>query len=109
MVLNIVEFLIFKRFISIEILITFYYMGAIILPVGLSIFTKYLIKKYELMSEPYSKGKSFLWALLNTKQKLKLIGLFVLFFIFAQLFWRMLFEFLIAFIQMRDALLQAAL
>ena len=103
------DFLIFKRFISIEILIAFYYMGAIILPIGLSIFTKYLIKKYELMNESYSKVKSFLWALLNTKQKIKLTGLFVLFFISAQLLWRMLFEFLIAFIQMRDALLQAAI
>lgn len=103
------DYLIFKRFISIETLITFYYLGAIILPVGLAMFAKYLIKKYELISEPSLKGKDVLWALLNKKQKIKLVGLFVLFFIFAQLLWRMLFEFLIAFIQMRDSLLQLTL
>ena len=103
------DYLIFKRFISIEALIIFYYIGAIILPVALSLFIRLLIKKYELINEPYLMGKEFLWKLLNNKQKVKLTGLFILFFIFAQLFWRMLFEFLIAFIQMRDALLQAAL
>lgn len=83
--------------------------AAIILPVGLSIFSRSLIKKYELINEPYLIGKEFLWKLLSNKQKVKLIGAFIIFFIFAQLFWRMLFEFLIAFMQMRDALLQAAL
>ena len=106
---NFMDYLIFKRFISIETLIVFYYIGAIILPVGLYIFSKSLIKKYELINESYLKGQDFLWELLNKKQKVKLIGLFILFFIFAQLFWRMLFEFLVAFIQMRDALLQVAL
>lgn len=103
------DYLIFKRFISIETLIIFYYLGAIIIPVGLAMFAKSLIKKYELINEPYLIGKELLWKLLNNKQKVKLAGLFVLFFIFAQLFWRMLFEFLIAFIQMRDSLLQLTL
>ena len=103
------DYLIFKRFISIETLIIFYYIGAIILPVGLSIFARSLIKKYELINKPYLTGEEFLWELLSNKQKVKLIGVFIIFFIFAQLFWRMLFEFLIAFMQMRDALLQAAL
>jgi Domain of unknown function (DUF4282) len=103
------DYLIFKRFISIETLIVFYYIGAIILPVGLYMFSKSLIKKYKLISESYLKGKDFLWELLNKKQKIKLIGLFILFFIFAQLLWRMLFEFLIAFMQMRDSLFQLTL
>lgn len=47
--------------------------------------------------------------LADEKQKVKLIGLFIPFFIFVQLLWRVLFEFLIAFMQMRDALLQATL
>jgi len=103
------DYLTFKRFISIETLIVFYYIGAIILPVGAYIFAKSLIKKYELISESCLQGKDFLWEFMSKKQKIKLTGLFVLFFIFSQLFWRMLFEFLIAFLQMRDALLQAAL
>ena len=103
------DFFVFKSFISIETLIVFYYIGAVALPIILSIYAKPLIKKYKIISELYLTGKDFLWESLNKKQKVKLTGLFILFFIFTQLFWRMLFEFLIAFIQMRDALLQAAL
>lgn len=103
------DFLIFRRFISVEALIVFYYIGAIILPIVVWVYAKLLMKKYNLISESYLKRKGFLWELLNRKQKAKLTGLFISIFIFVQLLWRILFEFLIAFIQMRDALLQAAL
>ena len=100
------EFIVFKSFISIEVLIIFYYIGAIILPIIVWVYSKPLIKKYQLFSESYFKGKDFLWRLLNKKQKVKLIGLFIPFFIFVQLLWRILFEFLIAFMQIHDALLK---
>ena len=46
-----------------------------------------------------------IWQSLNKKQQIKLVTLFIFCFLFMELFWRMLFEFLIAYMQIRDALL----
>ena len=101
------DFLTFKSFISTEVLIVFYYIGAIILPAGAWYFVTWLMQKYELVNIAYEKGKDTIWNSLNKKQKNKLIIFFVSSFIFMELFWRMLFEFLIAYMQIRDALLQS--
>lgn len=101
------DFLTFKSFISTEVLIVFYYIGAIILPAGAWYLVIWLIQKYELVNIAYEKGKDTLWNSLNKKQKNKLIVFFVSSFLFMELFWRMLFEFLIAYMQIRDALLQS--
>lgn len=100
-----IDFITFKRFISIEALIFFYYMGAIILPISAGYVAMWLMKKYNIISIAYEKGKATLWHALTTQQKSKLIALFIFAFIFMELFWRMLFEFLIAYLQIRDALL----
>jgi len=101
------DFLTFKSFISIEVLIVFYYIGAIILPAGAWYLVTWLIQKYEFVNIAYEKGKETIWKSLNKKQKNKLIIFFISAFIFMELFWRMLFEFLIAYMQIRDALLQS--
>ena len=101
------DFLTFERFISTEVLIAFYYIGAIILPVGAWYFVTWLIRKYEFVNVAYEKGKETLWMSLNQKQKGKLAIFFIAVFLFMELFWRMLFEFLIAYMQIRDALLQS--
>jgi hypothetical protein len=100
------DFLTFKDFISIPVLIAFYYFGAILFPFFMWIFSTWLMKKYKSVEALHSKGKATLWNALTTKQKIKLALAFLVAFIFMQLFWRMLFEFLIAYMQMRDALLQ---
>lgn len=99
------DFLTFKSFISTEALILFYYIGALILPIGIWIFINWLIRRYELLNVAYENGKKMLWQSLNIKQQIKLVALFVFCFLFMELFWRMLFEFLIAYMQIRDALL----
>jgi len=101
------EFLTFQSFISTEILIVFYYIGAIILPLGAWYFVTWLIRKYEFVNVTYEKGRETFLISLNQKQKSKLIIFFIASFLFMELFWRMLFEFLIAYMQIRDALLQA--
>ena len=100
------DFITFKSFISIPVLIVFYYIGAIILPVGIWLFSTWLIKKYKFIDDAHKKGKELIWGLLNKKQRIMLVAIFVSIFLFMELFWRMLFEFLIAYMQMRDALLQ---
>ena len=101
------DFLTFKSFISTEVLIIFYYIGAAILPVGVWFLIAWLIRKYNLVDAAYKKGKETIWKSLNKKQQTKLVIFFISFFLFMELFWRMLFEFLIAYMQIRDALLQS--
>ena len=103
------DFLTFKTFISTEVLIICYYLGALILPIGLWLLLTWLIRKYRLLNTAYESGKELLWKSLNRKQQIKFIAFFVISFLFMELFWRMLFEFLIAYMQMRDALLQTQL
>ncbi len=62
------DFLTFKSFISTEVLIVFYYIGAIILPVGAWCLVAWLIQTYELVNIAYEKGKDTLWNSLNKKQ-----------------------------------------
>ncbi len=99
-----IDFLNFKSFISIEVLIIFYYMGAIMIPIAMWLFSHWLIQRFNILSQSYEKGKRLLWSSLTTKQKIMLAFFFTACFFFMQLFWRMMFEYLIAFMQMRDAL-----
>ena len=103
------DFLKFKSFISTEFLIIFYYLGALVLPVGIWFLLTWLIRKYKLFNTAYESGKEIIWKSLNRKYKTRLVAFFVTLFLFMELFWRMLFEFLIAYMQMRDALLQVEL
>jgi len=100
------DFLTFKTFISTEALIIFYYFGVIILPLFSWLLLTWVIKKNKLFNISYTNGKELLWKSLTPKQKLNFVAFFMLVFIFMELFWRMLFEFLIAYMQIRDALLQ---
>lgn len=100
------DFLTFKTFISTETLIIFYYLGAIVLPIVTWLLLIRIIKKYKLLNSTYKNIKESLWNSFNKKQQTKFIAFFLITFIFMELFWRMLFEFLIAYMQIRDALLQ---
>lgn len=100
------DFLTFKRFISIEALMAFYYLGAFVLPAGLWLALFGIVRRYGWLKEAYESGKTLLWRSLNARQRTMFLAVFVLSFLFAELFWRMLFEFLIAYMQIRDALLQ---
>lgn len=100
------DFLTFKSFISIKALIIFYYIGALILPVGLWLLINWLLRKYDFFDAAYKKGKDIIWKSLDKKQQTKLLIFFIFLFLFMELFWRMLFEFLIAYMQIRNALIQ---
>lgn len=100
------DFLTFKSFISIDVLILFYYLGALILPIAIWILRTRLIQKYKLFNTEYVSGTKILWKMLYKKQQTMFIALLITFFLCMELFWRIFFEFLIAYMQMRDALLQ---
>ncbi|HIP02533.1 MAG TPA: DUF4282 domain-containing protein [Campylobacterales bacterium] len=63
-----------------------------------------MIGKFNILGETYKKGKKIIWNSLNRNQKTKLILCFIICFFFIELFWRMMFEFLIAYMQIRDVL-----
>jgi hypothetical protein len=98
------DFLTFKTFISQDALIVFYYMGAIFCPFFAWVLAKILIYKFDLIGSLHQKGKEFFWKTLSFKQKILVSFLMVFIFLLMQLFWRMMFEFLIAYMQIRDAL-----
>jgi len=91
------DFILFKKLISIEALIVFYYLGSIFIPIIIYFSYK---KKSKL---------SFLNKInnnLNTPNKSYIIILSLISFLFIELFWRILFEFLISYIQVRDKVME---
>jgi len=103
-----IDFLTFQTLISIDVLIMFYYLGAVVLPIGIVWFMlwfkRLLVLKVAGMQSAIDAGVYAVSNSLSTSSKIKWSILFLVLFIFTELFWRLLFEFLIAFMQMRDAL-----
>ena len=82
---EIIDLLTFKTMISKQMLFIFYYLGAILVPV--------LVYKYT--KQIYTPMRNRLP---------KTFTAFIAIFIFMEILWRMMFEFLIAFLQIRDSL-----
>jgi hypothetical protein len=98
-------FLTFEKFISNEALIVFYYLGALTLPGFLILPVRWAAHRLHLVDAARTAGKAVLWNALNGKEKWKFGIAFVACLLLMELFWRMLFEFLIAYMQIHDALL----
>ena len=88
------DFLNFKTFVSPYMLFTFYYLGAIVAPITAYIFAKKI----------YKYPKETIKNTLPLDYKIKIAVFSIILFIFMEILWRMMFEFLLAFLQMRDAL-----
>lgn len=89
----------FKTFISPTMLFIFYYFGALLVPFISFIYTKKL----------YKSSKNILNIIIPLQYKIKFFLLFVGFFIFMEILWRMMFEYLFAFLQIRESLLVSTL
>jgi len=101
----VIDFLFFKTLVSPTVLILFYYMGAIIMPPIIWFFSRWIMKKSNLVEKSYKSSKTLFFQIIPLKYKLIFIPLFLGMFLFMELLWRMMFEFLIAYFQIRDALL----
>ena len=84
------DFLTFHKFITPSLLIFFYYIGALVLPVILF----------------FHKRKIFTWLGLEIKVYWQMRLLFIAIFLFMELLWRICFETIIAYFHMHDALMQ---
>jgi hypothetical protein len=88
------DLLSFKTFISPYMLYIFYYMGAVLVPL---VMLKYSYKIYAFLEIDINQ-------IIPKEYKFKVYSISILMFIFLEILWRMMFEFLIAYLQIRDAL-----
>ncbi|ADR35231.1 hypothetical protein Sulku_2572 (plasmid) [Sulfuricurvum kujiense DSM 16994] len=86
------EFLTFDSFISIPVLIAFYYLGALLIPALLWTERSWVIKVTDILVQHFPIATSRL-----------IIG-FMLLFMFFELMWRMMFEMLIGYFKMIEYL-----
>jgi hypothetical protein len=101
---NLLAFLRFELFISQPVLIVFYYLGALGIPL-LAGWMAYRFRTLfpDLQRRLQQQGK-LLFRQLPRRYQIWMILFFMLAFLFMNLIWRMMFEYLLAFMQMRDAL-----
>lgn len=100
------DFLSFQTFVSPYALIGFYYLGALVMPLatwGLMIWAR---RRAQLLGDAYEFARGLALDRLSPRQRALVMALALGAFLFMELLWRMMFEFLIAYLQMRDALLQ---
>jgi len=105
----VLDFLTFKTFVSPIALIVFYYMGAIVMPIFIWFFSRWIMKKIVAVESSYQKAKSLAWRSFSLKYKIVFVTLFIISFMFMQLLWRMAFEFLIAYIQIREVIVNGTI
>lgn len=120
------DFLQFKLFIAQDVLNIFYIVCAIALPFICWFWLSWMVRKYAVIIRLYRSTKrsniiSFItwivrrinffqnkidqklqWKSLTTTQKFKFIAVFIFIVFFAELFLRLMFEYLIAFMQMHE-------
>ncbi|MBT3204794.1 MAG: DUF4282 domain-containing protein [Gammaproteobacteria bacterium] len=113
---SIYDFLDFRLFISPVILFIFYYLGAFFMPFAGWLIARRVKLKYWTVSETIEAGKEALQQVNSAEQndsipqefhsngKVRFTVLAVSVFILLEIMWRMMFEILMAYFQMRDAL-----
>ena len=97
------DFLIFKSFISIDVLIIFYYIGAVFIPIFLIFAKRYLQKRFLIFRESNNLFKT-IFNSFSLKNRVLFIFFTIFAFLFMELFWRMGFEMIIGYFQMVQAL-----
>lgn len=107
---NIIDFLTFKLLISPYMLIIAYYFGAIAIPIVswflVLWFNQWFKNKYSDLSKTSRQfRKNITNIILGTENKFLWYLFFFVLFLSMEIMWRMMLEFLIAYFQIRDALI----
>lgn len=103
-----IGYLTFRSFISTHVLVVLYYIGALGVPIGSWFFALWIKRKYLLVSDIYESSKKMIFSVTKTKDRMLFYVLFALLVFCMEIIWRMVFEFLIAYFQMRNVLLELA-
>jgi len=100
------DFLLFNTFITPSLLLFIYYIGAVIIPLLGWYLAVWIQRNY--LSEISGVMKEEITKITTVKQRLYTTIAFVLCFLCMEIFWRVLFEFFIAYFDMHDALMRIA-
>ena len=98
------DFLTFNTFITPSLLILMYYIGAVLIPLLSWYLAAWIHKNY--LSKVSGLVKEEIKQRTTVKQRLYTIIAFVLCFLCMEIFWRVMFEFFIAYFDMHDALMR---
>ena len=101
------DFLTFKTFISADVLIFFYYVGAVVIPILIWQSRRYLIENFKIMKQ-INKAFMKVFSSFDAKEQTYIKVFAVFMFLFMEMVWRMMFEAMIAYFDMRDCLQQMA-
>lgn len=91
------DFLSFRRYVSPYALLVFYYLGAVLMPLAIVFFWLWLKRRFPMLVEARRQVDSLGRNYLSLMQRVGLLLACVFCFLFAELFWRMMFEFMIAY------------
>jgi len=101
------DLLTFHTFITPSLLLICYYMGAVVVPFLLVYYYRLLRQKYTTIQE--AERSFYDWFLQRSlKSRVGSILLLVMMIVMAEIGWRMMFEMMIGYFQMHDALQQIA-
>ena len=81
-----------------------YYVGAILIPIVSWYLARWIQKSY--FQELSKSLKEVVDVKITGKQRFIIYAVFIFCFLFMEIFWRMMFEFFIAYFDMHDALMQ---
>lgn len=98
------DFLTFQTFITPSLLILMYYIGVFLIPLVSWYLARWISKSY--FSELSKSIKEKVATKTTAKQRFILYAAFIICFICMEIFWRVMFEFFIAYFDMHDALMK---
>jgi len=101
------DILSFNTFITQDVLVFFYYIGAVFMPIALYFFKDYLIAHLSFVKKINDKLHTF-YAAFSSNEKILFWIIFVTMFFCMELCWRMMFEAMIGYFDMHDYLYQIA-
>ena len=99
------DFLSFNRFITQDVLIVFYYLGALLMPILLYLFRGYLLEHVSFFKTVSDRLRTF-YGKFGLKEKILFWLVFLTLFLCMELCWRMIFEAMIGYFDMHDYLYQ---
>lgn len=100
------DFLVFRSFVSPVALLIFYYLGAVVVPFVSWLLAAWVWRRYALVDHTAHTIRGLIEALTRPRDRWLVVAQTVLAFLFLELLWRMMFEFLMAYLQIRDALVR---
>lgn len=97
------NFLSFNHFITQDVLIVFYYLGAVLLPIVIYVFKDYLSEHVSFIKRINEKLHQ-IYSSFSSNEKFLFWILLVMVFFLMELFWRMMFEAMIGYFDIHEYL-----